>query len=413
MKNIDDIKKIAKKCLNCKNPSCVKGCPIENPIPEVLKLVLNDEIDEACKVLFANTNGSAICSRLCDINKQCFKNCILTKKNGGVNFSEVEKYLSEYYDLKYLEKSNDIKKEKVAIIGGGISGISTSIDLSKLGYRVTIFEKTSYLGGVIKDSLPEFRFNSSLMSKYEDILKALDIKVEYNKDFGNNLVIDDLKDYKFVILAMGTYLSKSTLSKHTNVLDALTSLELYKQNRLTITNKKVLVIGGGNIALDVARVLKRLNNDVNIVYRRDIDNSPASKEEIMATLKDGVIFRQCLAPIEIILNDNKELTGLRVEKMNLVKDVNSTRLTFEKTGEYLNIDCDYIVEAIGLNADYIYTKLVYPELFNEKGWIDENKYIIKDNQVIMATGDYLTGASSFVNALRSAKNTVKVVKDYE
>lgn len=411
MENLDYIKKIAKKCLNCKNPSCVKHCPIQNPIPSILELIENDKITDACELLFANTNGSFVCSQLCDFEKQCYGHCVLFKNNQGIKFYEVESFLSQYYDKNILDSS--LKKEKVAIIGAGVSGISCAIDLGIQGYDVTIFERKSKIGGVITDSLPSFRFDESRIDKYYDILSKLCVKIIFNKEWGNNLKIEDLSSFKYIIMALGTYTSKSTLPKHSSVKNALKILQEYKIDHKTIFEKKVLVIGGGNIAIDVARTLARCDNEVKIVYRRDIKNAPASQKEIRDALLENIEFKECLAPIDLKLDFNGNLLGLVVEKMNLIKDPNSERLTFAKTGEFQILECDYIVEAIGLNADYQYTKEVFPELFNEKGWIDENKHIIKNKQVILATGDFLTGASNFVNALRVAKNTVRMVKENE
>lgn len=409
MKKISEVKKIAKNCLKCKQPSCVKHCPINNPIPEILSLIEKDDIDSARNLLFNNSNGSIICSKLCDFNKQCYGNCVLSRKGKGIKFYEVEDFLSKSYEIKMPKKV--VKKSKVAIIGAGISGISLAIDLKTRGYDVTIFEKKDKLGGVLTDSIPNFRFDESHLDKYYEILNSLKINVLYNKEWGVNLKIENLTEYKFIVFAMGTYKSKKTLPVHSNVLDSLSVLQAYKNNIEVLENKNVIVIGGGDVAIDVARTLKRTNNNVSIVYRRDIKNAPASFSEIELAISEGVNFKECLAPVDLIL-DNDVLVGLRVEKMNLVKDPNSTRLTFEKTNEFMNLDCEYIVEAVGLNADYQYTKEVLPELFNEKVCRDENMKLEKNNQVFMATGDYLLGASSFVKALKQAKNTLNIIESY-
>lgn len=412
MKNIEDIKNIAKKCLNCKKPKCVENCPIHNPIPEILTLINKDMFQEASQLLFANSNGSIICSKLCDYEKQCYGNCVLYQKNEGIRFFEVEEYLTSNYQKSF--NSNIVKnKASVAIIGAGISGISCAIDLTIQGYDVTIYEKENQIGGVITYSLPNFRFNDTIIDKYQDILFKLGVNIEYNKEWGVNLKIEDLSGFKYIIMALGTYKPKKVLREHPMIKDALSILKAYKKEESIINNKNVLVIGGGNVAMDVARVLKKFNNDVTIVYRRNFKNAPASQKEIINAINEGVKFEECYAPIDIDVDKNYLLTGLIVEKMNLVAELNVKRLTFQKTGKFSKIKADYIVEAVGLDPDYEYTKKVFPELFNEKGWIDEKMLIIKNKQVILATGDYFFGASSFVNALSIAKETVKKVNEYE
>lgn len=407
MINLEECKKISRICLNCKNPLCVAACPLHNPIPKILTLIREDKLDDASQLLSDNTNGSIICSKLCDIDKQCYGNCILNKRGQGVEFFKVEEYLAYNFRKKY-KPSQIPKKAKVAVIGAGISGISCAIDLSLAGYDVTIYEKENKIGGVITDSLPDFRFDSNIINYYEKALSELGIIVKYNYIWGDNLKFRDLEEYQYIILALGTQISKKTLPMHENVLDALTILKKYRKKISLFENKNVLVVGGGNIAMDVARVLNKLCNKVSIVYRRDVNNAPASKREINMVIEEGIEFKSCLAPSELIIKNGK-LIGLKTEKMNLIKDETSTRLNFKQTGEFIDLDCDYIVEAIGLNADYNYTKDVFPELFNQNGWIDENQVIIKNNQVILATGDYLTGATSFANALNIAKMTIRKV----
>ncbi len=404
MMNFDEIKKIAQNCLNCNQPLCVEHCPLHNPIPEVLSLIKEDQIQQAADLLFNNTNASPICSNLCDFNRQCYGNCVLNHKQKAIKFYEVEKYLSQYY--KMFGKKMDLRTEKVAVIGAGISGLSVAIDLAIKGYNVTIFEKNSQIGGVLTDTIPPFRFDEEIIEVYQKLLGKLEIVVHYQQEFGQNLLLDDLSIFKYVIMAMGTQSSKKTLENSPYHLDCLEILRRGKKHQLQLSNKTILVIGGGNVAMDVARTLKRAGNIIHIVYRRDILNAPANQNEIKDALKEGIIFDECLAPIRCIYEDDV-LKALEVEKMMLVDDPSSKRKTFQKTGEFLTISCEYIVEAIGLNAQYDYLKSKLPTFFNEKGWIIDEGYVKYHNQYILATGDFFSGASNFAKAAAEAKKTIQ------
>lgn len=408
MTKYEQIMAEAKKCLKCKKPLCIKGCPLENPIPYILKLVEDGKIKEASEMLFENTNASIICSRLCDFARQCVGHCVLNKNNNPVLFYQVEEYLSKYF-VDYI-KGCKKEKQNIAIIGSGISGISCAIDLRKKGYDVTIYEQANQLGGVLSDTMPLFRFDKKLIQDYEKILKVLEVKLVYNKKLGANLKFTDLSRYNAIILAMGTMNPKSTLKKSLYLLNPLEILRAHNNNNSLVKNKKILVIGGGNVALDVARTIKKWQNETTIVYRRDMNNAPSSKKEIEDARNEGINFIECAAPVEMIF-ENNVLVGLKVEKMILVNRQDSNRKMFKKTGEFFNIETDYIVEAIGLDADYEYVKKEFPNLFNESGLIIEDAYIKNNNQIIIATGDYFSGASNFVNATSLAKKTIQKLEE--
>lgn len=408
MTNIENIKKIAKKCLKCKNARCSSSCPINNPIPEIMELINNEQIEEAKKLLFNNSNVSLVCSKLCDHQKLCYGNCVLNKISEPIPFYQVEEYLSQFYSENFLIYDQSLKNKKIIIIGAGISGISLAIDFAKSGADVTIVEKEDRIGGIIYTMLPRFRFDDSIIQKYEKILDNLGVKIILNCEFGKDFSIFDTKLYDACIFAMGLEFFKSTFSDNPYLLKANDILSKAKKQQAVISNYKVLVIGGGNVAMDVARTLKKMNNEVEIVYRRDIANSPAAKKEIADALDENIIFNECLAPVKLIF-ENKMLKALEVEKMDLIDD-GSQRKSFRPTGKYQQINCDYIVEAIGQNGNYQYVKDNLPEIFDQNGWINSNG-VKKDSTYYFATGDYLQGASSFSHATKVSKEIFRKVKE--
>lgn len=409
---LDNIKNIAQRCLKCKKPLCKEYCPLHNNIPVILNYINNDQIVEAKKELLKTTNMSFICSKVCDHEKSCYGHCALRNTSeGSIAFFEVENYLSTLISESDYEKISQNKiKYKIAVIGAGVSGINVAIELAKLGLDVTLFDKNNQIGGVITDSLPNFRFNDNVVNTLVAILKKLNVKTIFNKEFGNNLNFNDLNNFDYIVFATGTMLSKKIFEDNASVYDGIKLLEDGKNNILKINNANILVIGAGNVAMDVSRLLVRSDNKVNIVYRRNVANSPASKKEIEMTINDGVNFIELRSPKQLVFDKANKLIGLEVEITELIKDDNSTRLSFKSTGECETIPCDIVVEALGTNANYDYLKSFIPDLLDEKSWPNSKIYQYK-NQKVLLTGDYLTGASSFASAVATSNKTIELIKE--
>lgn len=412
MKDFEEIERIASRCIHCANPNCVKKCPLGNRIPDILEAVCNHQIDLAKNMLLQTSSSAYVCSRLCDFERKCYGACVLNKtKDKGIPFYEVESYLANFIQKEDFSCDSVLKKEKVAIIGAGISGITIAIEFAKTGFDTTLFEKNDRIGGVISDSLPNFRFDDSVVIKeYMEILNYLNVKINYHRDFGKNLHFIDLENFDIVVFALGTSISKSLFDKNQYIIDSMDVLKSAKRNQEYMSGKQVVVIGGGNVAIDVARTLIRNNNEVSIVYRRDLENAPASKKEIEEALNDGVQFLPLFAPIRPIYH-HQELIGLEVERTKVVETLNSGRKNFVLTGEKTKIDAQIIVEAIGQNADYHLIKEKYPTLFNKEGWVGEPAIIVDKQRIIAITGDFLTGPSDFATASMTAKKTFQNIME--
>lgn len=412
MKDFEEIERIASRCIHCANPNCVKKCPLGNRIPDILEAVCNHQIDLAKNMLLQTSSSAYVCSRLCDFERKCYGACVLNKtKDKGIPFYEVESYLANFIQKEDFSCDSVLKREKVAIIGAGISGITIAIEFAKTGFDTTLFEKNDRIGGVISDSLPNFRFDDSVVIKeYMEILNYLNVKINYHRDFGKNLHFIDLENFDIVVFALGTSISKSLFDKNQYIIDSMDVLKSAKRNQEYMSGKQVVVIGGGNVAIDVARTLIRNNNEVSIVYRRDLENAPASKKEIEEALNDGVQFLPLFAPIRPIYH-HQELIGLEVERTKVVETLNSGRKNFVLTGEKTKIDAQIIVEAIGQNADYHLIKEKYPTLFNKEGWVGEPAIIVDKQRIIAITGDFLTGPSDFATASMTAKKTFQNIME--
>lgn len=406
MKKIDEVKEIAKKCLKCQNPSCVKRCPLGNDIPHILKEFANNNIEKAKAILLNTTFSSLICAKLCDFKRSCYGGCILNNtKHEAIPFYEVEDYLASLISANDFQIKDNPNSKKIAIIGAGISGISASILFRMSGHLVTLFERNDKIGGVITDSLPEFRYDSKVISRYQDILEHLGVKINLNVELSKNLFITDLEEFDVILFAMGTPNSKRLFPNDNDIYDGMDILRKAKRKENYLKNRNVIVIGGGNVAMDVARTLIRNANTVTIVYRRDLENAPASQSEIQEAIEEGVQFRTLLAPVHPLYENNK-LVGLKTEITKIVDKNDGSRKSFLGTGDMTAVLCDAIVEAVGLDADYAYLKEQIPTLFSDIGWIKDDGIVRYNHQIIATCGDYLIGASTFA---KSSKNTLEIV----
>lgn len=411
MKKVDEIREIAQKCLKCKNPGCVKQCPLGNDIPHILEECVHNNMEQAKTILLQSTYASLICATLCDFERSCYGGCILNhSKSGGVPFYEVEAYLASRITPSDFQKKSNLHPKRIAIIGAGISGITAAILFQMQGHLVTLFDQHDKIGGVLIDSLPDFRFDQRIVEKYETILHHLGITICLNKKLYKDFEMKDLKDYDVILLAMGTQEAKTLFTTNgVDIFDAMDILRKAKRREEMFKNRNVVVIGGGNVAMDVARTLSRNQNKVTIVYRRDLENAPASKKEIEDALFDQVVFQTLRAPVSPVYVD-QQLIGLETEITEIVDEKDGIRKQFIKTGKKEVISCDAIVEAIGLNARYEELKKEIPALFDDTGWIKEEAIVelnYPGSKTIVATcGDYCTGASTFAKA---SAHTIKIV----
>lgn len=393
---------IASQCLNCKTHPCNSLCTLKMPINKILNFVKQNKIEEAAKLIYSYSCFPFVCGALCDHEKKCEGSCVLSKKQNGVKYHEVEYELGKAYINELYKKKNENTNHKVAIIGGGICGMTVAIRLLQNGITPVVYEKETKIGGILTNALPTFRYNKDLFNQVINYLES-HIEIKYNQEFGKNLLIEDLNDYDDIVFAYGCYKERSSFKESYKAISLLKNKELLN----SITNKKVVVIGGGNVAMDISRSLIKLGNDVTIAYRRDLANSPASQKEISETLQDGVKVYECVSPLEINYQ-NEVITSIKFQKMELYND-GSTRLMFRPLDEYLDIPCDIIVEATGSSGDYSYLQRVYPEIFNSKGWIDTNLSFQTSIAHIYVGGDLNTGPMDFCSAAASGEIIAKSI----
>ncbi len=395
----ENIKQIADECLSCKKANCQTACPLHMPISKVLKLVKENKFEDASRIIFANNLFPFVTGSLCDVNRKCQGSCILNVHQKPVSFHFIERILGINFYNQVLYKTASTSKTKVAIIGGGIAGLSVALTLIHQGITPEIFEKSNHLGGVLTTSLPSFRWEyDKIFKEYLHFIEENAV-VHYNSCWGYNLLIDDIKEYDKVVFAFGASIPRKVLpDKYTyQAIDLLEN----ESKRSSISGKYVVVLGCGNVAVDIARTMKRQKNHVEIIYRRNLANSPASLDEINHAIQEGVIFKECLSPLSV---DEKRGSNHRLnlicEKMELFSD-GSKRLNFRGTGELETIQTDIIIEAFGSVVDYQYFKTCCPTILDENNYITTNENYETNHNGWYLIGDALTGPSDFASAIAS------------
>lgn len=399
-------------CLNCKVKPCSnKGCPLENDIPNFIKAVKENDIKKAYEILSETTVLPGVCGRICPHMKQCQGSCVRGIKGNPVEIGEIEKYV---YDTA---KENGIKlkdiynikpnNKKVAVIGGGPAGLTCSAFLAKSGVNVTIYEQYDYLGGILMHGIPEFRLPKEIVQKTINDILELGINVEYNKKLGVNLKLEELKtEYDYIFLAIGANKSAKMGVQGENLEGVYGGNELLEHDiKIDFRNKNVAVIGGGNVAMDCARTIKRQNpKSVKVIYRRAEEQMPAEKKEIEDAKKEGIEF--------LFQNNIAKIIGKeKVEKVELIK----TEL-IQKEGEKrlvpvniensnYQIDIDYIIMALGgtVSDETLELELTLNKWGNIL--IDEN-YQTSDKQ-IFAGGDLAGIKGTVAWAARSGRDVAE------
>lgn len=390
------IKDLADYCLKCKNPACVKGCPNHNDIPSIMQYVSNEQYRDAYRELLKTQIMPELCGALCAHDHQCEGKCIRGIKGKPVEIGKVEAMLANMYKSSYLDDLKVTKqitvKKNVAVVGAGITGITCSILLAKAGLDVTLYEKENTIGGTVKKYIPDFRKPADTFIEFEKILKELNVNIIYNKELGNNLTLDILEEYDYQIICTGADNPTNIWNEqYPSCFYGLDILKDYNEKKCEVTNRNIIVIGAGNTAMDVARTLKRLNNNVTIVYRRNIANSPASKKEIDACIEEGVRIAELWAPIKPIVK-NETLIGLQVQKMRLTEsNAGGRQNVVPVDGAISSFPCDTIVLAIGARSN----QSLFKDMHIHKDSINHLNYYFG--------GDYYTGPKTIVDAITSGK----------
>jgi glutamate synthase (NADPH) small chain len=418
----------AKRCIQCKIPKCVEGCPVNVYIPQFIKKVAEEDFEAAYKILKEQNSLPAVCGRVCPQERQCESKCVRGLKGESVGIGRLERFVADYYMANYEEPEIEIEKNgiKVAVIGAGPAGIACAGDLARMGYDVTIFEALHTPGGVLMYGIPEFRLPKSIVAKEIGNLKKIGVKIEKNVIIGRSITIDELIEdgFKGVFIGSGAGLPKFMKMKGENLngvysanefLTRVNLMKAYKEGADTPVRlgNKVAVIGGGNVAMDAARTALRLGAEkVYIVYRRGEEELPARLEEIHHAKEEGVEFRLLTGPLEIA-GENGWTTGLKCIQMELGEpDRTGRRTPVETAGSEFIIETDTVIMAIGQTPNPLITSTTSGLKTEKNGGIIVNEETMETTKErVYAGGDIVTGAATVILAMGAGKKAAKAINE--
>lgn len=425
----EQVKEEASRCLSCKNPRCVKGCPVNINIPEFIKALKEDNLEAAGDIIRETSMLPSVCGRVCPQERQCEGNCILGIKGEAVAIGALERYVGDNTSAKNVEIVPTGKK--VAIVGSGCAGITAASDLRKAGHEVTIFEALHQFGGVLRYGIPPFRLPRTVLDREIKNLKEMGVKFEKNVIVGKSITLKQLKEdgYDAIFICSGAGLPKMMNIPGENLNGVYSANEFLTRVNLmgadgkeSVTplrvGKAVAVIGGGNVAMDAARTAVRVGFEkVYIVYRRTEPELPARLEEIRHAKEEGVIFQFLHAPAEIYDKDGY-VSGMKFEIMELGEPDESGRRKPVGTGRYTDLDVDSVIVALGTGPNPIIQKSAHLDGLDFE--VDSKGYFTVDSETretsipaIFAGGDVApVGTSNAINAMGAGKKAAKAINEY-
>ena len=418
----EEAMKEASRCLHCKIPKCVEGCPVNIMIPEFIAAVKEDDIQKAYDIISESSSLPAICGRVCPQEKQCESKCVKGIKGESISIGSLERYVADEAIKNNLSTVVKVPKNgiRVAIVGSGPAGLTCAGELAKNGYDVTIFEVLHKAGGVLTYGIPEFRLPKSIVENQVESLKKLGVRIKTNVPVGNAITIDELqKEYDEVFLGTGAGLPKfmgiegedaSGVFSANEILTRINLMGAFKEDSKTPIKKakKAYVIGGGNVAMDAVRSLKRLGIEAHIMYRRGEDELPARKMEVEHAKEEGIIFDLLQNPVKIIADEQNNVTGMEIVDMELTEAGEDGRKGVkEKEGSNHVVECDMVVMALGTGPNHEALKNSDIELTDKNLIKVENMETSKKN--VYAGGDAVTGAATVILAMEAGKKAAKEI----
>lgn len=414
---MEEIKQAVEYCLNCVNKPCSnEGCPLNNDIPAFIKCVKEDKIEEAYRILSKTTVLESVCGRICPHFSQCMGKCVRGIKGEPVNIGKLEAFVGDMA-IKNNYKMDEVvvpkNGKRIAIVGSGPAGLTCAAFLTRSGFEVTIFEKNNYLGGILRHGIPEFRLDRKILDDTINRIISLGINVEYNKELGKNITLTELQDrFDSVFISIGANIpwKMGIPGEELNGVYGGNSLLEYNLHP-DYTDKKVAVIGGGNVAMDCARTIKRLGaKNVSIVYRRAKEQMPAEEIEIVEAEKEGIEFLYKTNVIKVIGNNTNEVCKIECIKTELVQKEGDSRLSpVNIEGSNFELDMDYVVMAIGSMPDENVISTLGLEL-NKKGYIQVDENYETSIKNVYAGGDVAGGKATVAWAARAGRDVAEIIK---
>lgn len=421
----------AERCLGCKNAKCVQGCPVKIDIPAFIKEVKERRFEDAAKTIAKASALPAVCGRVCPQESQCEGKCIRGIKGEAVSIGKLERFVADWSrENGFVPKADGEKKgKKVAVIGSGPAGLTCAGDLAKLGYGVTIFEALHEPGGVLTYGIPEFRLPKEGVVQPEiENVKKLGVRIETNVVIGKSVTIDELlaeEGYEAVFIGSGAGLPKFMGIAGENANGVFSANEYLTRSNLMkafreeydtpiAAGKKVVVVGGGNVAMDAARTALRLGAEVHIVYRRSEKELPAREEEVHHAKEEGIVFNLLTNPVEILTDERGWVRGLVVRKMELGEpDESGRRRPVEVAGSDYTIEADTVIMALGTSPNPLISATTEGLEVNRWKCIEADERTGETTREgVFAGGDAVTGAATVILAMEAGKAGARGIDAY-
>jgi len=429
--NKEEAEAEAQRCLTCKRPFCVEGCPVSINIPGFIARVKEGDVAGAYKIISESSSLPAICGRVCPQETQCEGKCVRGIKGDAVSIGKLERYVADTAKEMGIKPEVTVEKngKKVAVIGSGPAGLTCAGDLAKLGYDVTIFEALHKAGGVLVYGIPEFRLpKDAVVEKEIENVKALGVKIELDCVIGKSTIVDALlkeEGFDAVFIGSGAGLPRFMHIPGEQSLGVFSANEYLTRSNLMqafkddsrtpiMRARKAVIVGGGNVAMDAARTALRLGAETHIVYRRSEEELPARREEVEHAKQEGIIFDLLTNPVEIHADENGWVKSITCVRMELGEpDASGRRSPIVIPGSEFEIECDAVIMSLGTSPNPLISSTTEGLDINRRQCIIADEETGKTTkEAVYAGGDAVTGAATVILAMGAGKAAAKGIHEY-
>ena len=419
----------ASRCLNCKNPRCIAACPVGIQIPSFIEALKSGDVKGAAEIIAKDSSLPSICGRVCPQESQCEGSCILGIKGESVAIGKLERYVGDWRLNNPQPTELPAKNgRRVAVVGSGPAGLACASDLAKLGYEVTVFEALHEIGGVLVYGIPEFRLpKKGVVAKEIESVRSLGVKFETDVIVGRTVTIDSLMDeegFDAVFIGSGAGLPRFMGIEGENLNGVLSANEFLTRANLMraydeeydtpiYVGKRVVVVGGGNVAMDAVRTAKRLGAEATIVYRRSEAELPARVEEVHHAKEEGIEFCMLTNPTRVLGDEKGWVTGLNCLKMELGEpDASGRRSPVEVAGSDFEIACDVVIMALGTSPNPLIAATTENLETSRRGCIVADETGRTTRPGVFAGGDAVTGAATVILAMGAGRKAAAAIDEY-